>query len=111
MSRAAFVLFALVGLLAVLSLMTPSASAPPPEREPDVANTFSIAAYDPDKKEWGVAVASRYLAVGSAVPFAKAGVGCVATQASVNVTYGPKGLELMAEGKSSEEAVKALTDA
>jgi uncharacterized Ntn-hydrolase superfamily protein len=74
-------------------------------------NTFSICAYDPERKEWGVAVASKYLAVGSAVPWAKAGVGCVATQASVNVTYGPKGLELLEQGKSAAEVIKMLTDA
>ena len=77
----------------------------------DEVNTFSIVAYDPEKKEWGVAVASKYLAVGSVVPWAKAGVGAVATQASVNATYGPRGLELLAEGKSPEEVVKTLTDA
>jgi uncharacterized Ntn-hydrolase superfamily protein len=75
------------------------------------ARTFSIAAFDPQRKEWGVAVASKYLAVGSAVPFAKAGVGAVATQSFVNVTYGPRGLELLAAGKSAEETIKALTDA
>jgi uncharacterized Ntn-hydrolase superfamily protein len=74
-------------------------------------NTFSIVAHDPDKKEWGVAVASKYLAVGSAVPFAKAGVGAIATQAFVNVSYGSRGLELLAEGKSAEDALKELTDA
>jgi len=81
------------------------------EPRTDEVNTFSIVAYDPDEKEWGVAVASKYLAVGSAVPFAKAGVGAVATQARVNVTYGPRGLELLAAGKSAEEALKELTDA
>jgi uncharacterized Ntn-hydrolase superfamily protein len=104
-------LIAFTGLLLLLSLAVPSSSAPPVEPGPDVANTFSIVAYDADKKEWGVAVASKYLAVGAAVPWARAGVGAVATQASVNVTYGPKGLELMADGKSSEEAIKTLTDA
>jgi uncharacterized Ntn-hydrolase superfamily protein len=77
----------------------------------DEVNTFSIVAHDPDKKEWGVAVASKYLAVGSAVPFARAGVGAVATQAFVNVSYGSRGLELLAEGKSAEEVLKELTDA
>jgi uncharacterized Ntn-hydrolase superfamily protein len=76
-----------------------------------LANTFSIAAYDPDNKEWGVAVASKYLAVGAVVPWAKAGVGAVATQAFVNTTFGTRGLELLAEGKSPDEVVKALTDA
>jgi uncharacterized Ntn-hydrolase superfamily protein len=82
-----------------------------PARGGDEVNTFSIAAYDPDKQEWGVAVASKYLAVGSVVPWAKAGVGAVATQASVNATFGPRGLELLAEGKSPEEVVKTLTEA
>jgi uncharacterized Ntn-hydrolase superfamily protein len=77
----------------------------------DEANTFSICAYDPERKEWGIAVASKYLAVGSAVPWAKAGVGAVATQSAVNVSYGPQGLELLEKGKSAAEVVKALTDA
>jgi uncharacterized Ntn-hydrolase superfamily protein len=85
---------------------------PPPTPEPEVRfATFSITAYDPEKKEWGVAVASKYLAVGAAVPFAKAGAGAVATQAAVNVSYGPLGLELLAEGKSAEEVVKLLIEA
>ncbi len=75
---------------------------------PDVAATFSIVAYDPAAKEWGVAVASKYLAVGSAVPFAKAGAGAVATQAAVNAALGPKGVELMGEGKTAAEALEAL---
>jgi len=62
-------------------------------------NTFSIVAYDPERKEWGVAVASKYLAVGNAVPFARANVGAVATQAAVNVAHGPNGLDLLAKGK------------
>src|SRR5207302_2673604 len=76
----------------------------------DEVHTFSIVALDPDKKEWGVAVASKYLAVGSVVPWAKAGVGAVATQAQVNATYGPRGLELLEKGKSADEVVKVLTD-
>src|SRR5437764_4659395 len=80
-------------------------------RPADWANTFSIVAYDPKTQEWGVAVASKYLAVGAAVPFAKAGVGAVATQSAVNITYGPRGLELLAQGKSAAEVVKTLTDA
>jgi uncharacterized Ntn-hydrolase superfamily protein len=73
-------------------------------------NTFSIVAYDPNAKEWGVAVASKYLAVGNAVPFAKAKVGAVATQAFVNVTHGPNGLELLAKGMNAEDALKALQE-
>src|SRR6516162_400512 len=72
--------------------------------EPPV-NTFSIVAYDPDRQEWGVAVASKYLAVGNTVPWAKAGTGAVATQAAVNILHGPNGLELLAKGMSAEEVL------
>src|SRR5260370_660748 len=78
-------------------------------REP--VHTYSIVAHDPESKQWGVGVASRVLAVGSAVPYARANVGAVATQASTNLTWGPKGLELLAQGKSAEEVVKTLTEA
>jgi uncharacterized Ntn-hydrolase superfamily protein len=74
------------------------------------AATFSIAAFDPERKEWGVAVASKYLAVGAAVPWAKAGVGAIATQSFVNVSYGSRGLELLAEGKSAAKVIELLTD-
>jgi len=80
----------------------------PPVAEP--VNTFSIVAHDPDKQEWGVAVASKYLAVGAVVPWAKAGVGAVATQSYVNVFYGSKGLELLGQGKSAAETIKLLTE-
>lgn len=73
-------------------------------------NTFSIVACDPERQEWGVAVASKYLAVGAVVPWARAGVGAVATQSAVNISYGPKGLELLAQGKSAAGVVKLLTD-
>jgi uncharacterized Ntn-hydrolase superfamily protein len=102
------VLMLSASLLLLLALSLPG-KAPRPKVE--VANTFSIAAYDPERKEWGVAVASKFLAVGSAVPWAKAGVGAVATQAAVNVTLGPQGLEVLAQGKSAEETVKALMKA
>src|SRR5258708_1494297 len=84
----------------------PRAAAP----EIDV-NTFSIVAHDPDKQEWGVAVASKALAVGAVVPFARAGVGAVATQARVNIAHGPHGVELLAKGMSAEDALKVLIDA
>ncbi len=74
-------------------------------------HTFSIVAYDPAAKEWGVAVASKVLAVGAGVPWAKAGAGAIATQAASNTTYGPRGLELLAKGKTAGEVVKLLTDA
>lgn len=77
----------------------------------DRVSTFSIVAYNPDRKEWGVGVASKYLAVGSAVPYARAGVGAVATQSYVNPTFGPGGLELLAKGKTAAEVVRELTEA
>src|SRR5574342_592483 len=76
-------------------------------REP--VATFSIAASDPSTGELGVAVASRFFAVGVVVPWARAGVGAVATQSFANTTYGPRGLELLAQGLSAEEVVKVLT--
>ena len=71
--------------------------------------TFSIAACDPETGEVGVAVQSKFIAVGSVVPWARAGVGAVATQSFANVTYGPRGLKLLQEGKSPAEAIKLLT--
>jgi uncharacterized Ntn-hydrolase superfamily protein len=76
--------------------------------------TFSIVAWDPDAPEgaeWGVAVASKFLAAGSVVPWARAGAGAVATQALANVTYGPRGLELLEGGTPASEVVEALTSA
>ncbi|MBI1917720.1 MAG: DUF1028 domain-containing protein [Planctomycetes bacterium] len=113
------VVLALSILLTVLGLSLLPGSVPAPAdaakrpvaRPADWANTFSIVAYDPKTQEWGVAVASKYLAVGAVVPFGKAGVGAIATQSAVNITYGPKGLELLAQGKSPEEVVKTLTEA
>ena len=96
-------------LLPVVFALVVRARPEPRPAEIEV-NTFSIVAYDPERKEWGVAVASKYLAVGNAVPFAKANVGAVATQASVNVAHGPNGLELLAKGMSAEDALKSLVD-
>lgn len=71
--------------------------------------TFSIVGFDPNTKELGIAVQSKFLGVGAVVPWAKAGVGAVATQSYANTTYGPKGLELLATGKSAQETMDALT--
>ena len=70
--------------------------------------TFSIVAIDPATGELGVAVASKFLAVGAVVPWARAGVGAVATQSYANVSYGPTGLELMAAGYSASETLARL---
>ncbi|HYI45841.1 MAG TPA: DUF1028 domain-containing protein, partial [Actinomycetota bacterium] len=74
--------------------------------------TFSIVARDPDAQpsaEWGVAVASKFLAVGSVVTWARADVGAIATQAFANLAYGPDGLDLLAAGRSAKEVIAALT--
>lgn len=70
--------------------------------------TFSIVAYDPEEQALGVAVASKFLAVGAVVGWARAGVGAVATQAFAKIGFGPDGLALMAEGQSAEEALQTL---
>ena len=68
-------------------------------------------ACDLDAGQWGVAVQSKFLAVGSVVPWAEPGVGAVATQAYANPRYGPDGLALLRQGLSAEEVVKRLTEA
>jgi uncharacterized Ntn-hydrolase superfamily protein len=73
--------------------------------------TFSIVASSPDGGSWGVAVASKYLAVGSAVPALEAGTGALATQSFVNVGYRPQGLALLRTGLTAPEVVAALTAA
>jgi len=71
--------------------------------------TYSIVARDKKTGEFGVAVQSHYFQVSPAVPWALAGVGAVATQSMVNISYGPLGLELMQAGYSAEQALNALT--
>jgi uncharacterized Ntn-hydrolase superfamily protein len=73
--------------------------------------TYSICACDLEARQWGVGVQSKFLAVGSVVPWAEPLVGAVATQAYANPRYGPDGLALLREGKSAEEAVERLTAA
>jgi uncharacterized Ntn-hydrolase superfamily protein len=76
-------------------------------RDP-LAHTYSIVARDPVTGDFGVAVQSHWFQVGPSVPWAEAGVGAVATQSFVKVDYGPKGLELMRQGKSAQEALDQL---
>ena len=73
-----------------------------------VLATFSIVGYDPEIKDLGVAVASKFIAVGAIVPWAKAGVGAIATQALANVSYGPRGLELLSKGYGAKKVVEIL---
>ncbi|MEU8223321.1 DUF1028 domain-containing protein [Kribbella sp. NPDC048915] len=73
--------------------------------------TFSVVGFDAASGSWGVAVASKFLAVGAVVPWGRAGAGAIATQASANLAYGPDGLELLAQGLSADEVVAQLTGA
>ncbi len=76
-----------------------------------VVATYSIAACDLDAGQWGVATQSKFLAVGSVVPWAEPHVGAIATQAYANPRYGRDGLELLREGLGAAEVVERLTDA
>ncbi|HEX4323448.1 MAG TPA: DUF1028 domain-containing protein [Gaiellaceae bacterium] len=73
--------------------------------------TYSIAACDLEAKQWGVAVQSKFLAVGSVVPWGEPEVGAIATQAYANPSYGPNGLALLRDGLSASEVVERLTAA
>jgi uncharacterized Ntn-hydrolase superfamily protein len=77
---------------------------------PDAPSTFSIVAWDAASGDLGVAVASKFLAVGSVVPWVEEGVGAVATQSYANTSYGPRGLALLREGIHPDEAIRRLTD-
>lgn len=76
-----------------------------------VVATYSIAACDLEAEQWGVATQSKFLAVGSVVPWASPHVGAIATQAYANPRYGPDGLALLGEGLSAGEVVERLTSA
>jgi len=70
--------------------------------------TFSIVATDRDRRDWGIAVASKFPCVGAVVPWARAGAGAVATQSWANTSFGPEGLALMAQGVAAPEALGRL---
>ena len=76
-----------------------------------IVATYSIAACDLAAGEWGVAVQSKFLAVGSVVPWAEPDVGAIATQAYANPTYGPSGLALLRDGLAAEQVVQRLVEA
>jgi uncharacterized Ntn-hydrolase superfamily protein len=73
--------------------------------------TFSIVAYDPVVNEWGVATQSKFLAVGAVVPWAAANAGAIATQSYANTSFGPRGLEMLAQGLSAAETLDRLLTA
>src|SRR3989304_4901864 len=79
----------------------------PHARASTVASTFSIIAADPATGEVGVAVQSKYLAVGAVVPWARAGIGAVATQAMGFAGFGPQILEALARGEAPAQALAA----
>ena len=92
--------------LLLLSLVI---SLPAQDYKIDVlTHTFSIVARDPQSGDLGVAVQSHWFSVGSIVSWAEAGVGAIATQSLVNVSFGPRGLELLRQGKSAEETLDTL---
>src|SRR4029079_12855531 len=74
-------------------------------------STYSIVACDLEAAEWGVAVQSKFLAVGAGVPTAEPHVGAIATQALANMRYGPDGLAILRRGLPADEVVKRLTEA
>jgi uncharacterized Ntn-hydrolase superfamily protein len=94
--------------LFLLVLPAPLASADHPVHPPPPVSTFSIVAIDPANGDLGVAVASRYFSVGSVVPWALAGVGAVATQANVNVGYGPQAIDLLRQGLTAQQVLAKL---
>ncbi len=99
MKKAVF-LFCLIGVMQFL-VAQPTTKAP-------LAHTYSIVAVDSATGKIGAAVQSHWFSVGSIVLWAEAGVGAVATQSFVNVSFGPRGLKLLKEGKSPQEAINAL---
>jgi uncharacterized Ntn-hydrolase superfamily protein len=103
---AAAVLLASVSLYAHYARPTgPAGDGPDPW-----FGTFSIIAFDPATNDLGIGVQSRAFGAGAAVPYAKPGVGAVATQASANRQYGPKAIALLEQGLSPAEVVKRITD-
>ena len=74
----------------------------------DYFSTFSIVAYDPELEDWGVGVQSRAFRAGAVVPHAKASIGAIASQAMTNLSYGPRGLEFLAQGMSAEQTLQKL---
>jgi uncharacterized Ntn-hydrolase superfamily protein len=99
----------LMPVAALVPLLLVCAGEPDRAVPPGVVATFSIVARDAKTGDLGVAVQSKFFGVGSVVPWAQAGVGAIATQSFANTTYGPKGLELLANGDDPAAVLKALT--
>ena len=99
----------IAALLLSVTVQAQDAPKAPPAGDPWFG-TFSIVAFDPVTNELGVGVQSRAFGAGAAVPYAKPGVGAVATQASANRQYGPKAIALLEQGLTPAEVVRRITD-
>jgi len=97
-----------VSMSCSILLVSPGLGRSASPAEPRPVATFSIVGADPDAREVGVAVASRFFAVGSVVPHGAADVGAVATQSFANTTFGPRGLDLLRNGLSPQAAIDSL---
>lgn len=97
-------------LVIPLSLLLHLSEPNPPIENPvfPPVATFSIVGYDPETGQLGIAVQSKFFAVGGVVPWAEAGVGAIATQSWANTTYGPNGLKLLKSGRSAEQTLERL---
>jgi uncharacterized Ntn-hydrolase superfamily protein len=98
-----------LSLSPLTSHLLPLQAQSPPSHFHKLAHTYSIVAFDSATGDLGVAVQSKFPNVGGLVPWAKAGVGAVATQSLANTAYGERGLELLAQGATAEEALRILT--
>src|SRR5688572_32979003 len=109
MHKSLIVVYVLTSLTSATSATSlTSAQQSPPAHFKKLAHTYSIVAYDSATGDLGVAVQSKFPNVGGLVPWAKAGVGAVATQSLSNTAYGELGLELMAQGATAEEALRII---
>lgn len=110
MIRLACLLLLSCALYANLVYLLPSWAQTPDSSEDPLFSTFSLVAYDPDHQEWGVVATSKVPSLRTGVPWARAGVGAVATQASTNKAFGPDGLAWLAKGKSPDEIGKIFQE-
>src|SRR3990172_140417 len=100
--------FLLLIVLLLIEIVAASASS---KSEEDIFNTFSVVAYDPANGDLGVAVQSKAFAVGARVPYARAKVGAVTTQATTNPSFGPRGLALLERGLPPQQVIDSLLKA
>ncbi len=97
-----------LGFIFILNALLVGGTLASKVQTPPPVATFSIVAYDPVNGELGVAVQSKFFAVGTVVPWAKAGVGAIATQSYANTTYGPRGLTMLETGMTPQQVMDSL---